>query len=103
MSVHPYKNLPDKAFWKRSVGSVAPGEIDPVGRFDLKIHPETKVATAGSCFAQHIARHLKASGFCYYVAEQAHPLIPIDVATAQNYGLFPHDTGTSTLPDNSFS
>lgn len=88
MSVHPYKNLPDKAFWKRSVGSVAPGEIDPVGRFDLKIHPETKVATAGSCFAQHIARHLKASGFCYYVAEQAHPLIPIDVATAQNYGLF---------------
>lgn len=88
MSVHPYKNLPDKAFWKRSVGSVAPGDIDPVGRFDLIIMPETKVATAGSCFAQHIARHLKASGFSYYVAEKAHPIIPADVASSQNYGLF---------------
>lgn len=88
MTDHPYKSLPDKAFWRRSVSSPEIGEVDPVGVFDLRITPETKVATAGSCFAQHIARHLKSSGFDYYVAEQGHPLISSDVLAAHNYGTF---------------
>jgi hypothetical protein len=85
---HPYKALPDKAFWKRSVVQPAPGEIDPVGTLDLRITPEMKVATAGSCFAQHIARHLKKSGYNYYVAETAHPLVPEPIAEAHGYGLY---------------
>jgi hypothetical protein len=88
MSKNPYKSLPDKAFWRRAVGSPAPGEVDPVGVFELRITPETKVATAGSCFAQHIARHLKASGYNYYVAEPGHPILPASVRQRNNYGLF---------------
>ncbi|OWU82246.1 GSCFA domain-containing protein [Oceanicola sp. 22II-s10i] len=88
MTDHPYKSLPDKAFWRRSVSAPEIGDVDPVGVFDLKITPETKVATAGSCFAQHIARHLKSSGFDYYVAEQGHPLISPGVLSAHNYGTF---------------
>ena len=60
---HPYRSLPDKAFWRRSVAQPAPSDIDPVGVLELKITPKMKVATAGSCFAQHIARHLKKSGY----------------------------------------
>ncbi|WP_349438007.1 GSCFA domain-containing protein [Pararhizobium sp. A13] len=63
-------------------------DVDPVGRFTLKIGPQTRVATAGSCFAQHIARHLKASGFNYYVGEAGHPLISEEIRTAHNYGTF---------------
>ena len=63
-------------------------DVDPVGRFDLRITPETKVATAGSCFAQHIARHLQNSGFNYYVAEPGHPILPESVRKQNNYGLF---------------
>lgn len=85
---HPYKSLPPKAFWRKSVAGVAPREVDPVGEFRLKITPQTKVATAGSCFAQHIARHLKASGFNYYVAEPGHPVIPKALRLQHNYGTF---------------
>jgi hypothetical protein len=88
MSRHPYKSLPAKAFWKRSVAGVAAGDVDPVGIFDLRIDTQTKVATAGSCFAQHIARYLKNSGYCYYVAERGHPILPGRVRERMNYGLF---------------
>lgn len=88
MSEHPYKSLPDKAFWRRAVEAPAPAEVDPVGTFDLRITAETKVATAGSCFAQHIARYLSNSGYCYYVAEPGHPIVPASVRAKNNYGLF---------------
>jgi hypothetical protein len=63
-------------------------EVDPVGEFNVRIDPQTKVATAGSCFAQHIARYLKNSGFTYYVAEPGHPILPESQRTRQNYGLY---------------
>jgi hypothetical protein len=85
---HPYRALPAKAFWRRSVAGVSPGEVDPVGVFDLQITKATKVATAGSCFAQHIARHLSALGFNYFVTEPGHPVISEAVRTRHNYGLF---------------
>lgn len=85
---HPYRRLPDRAFWSRSVGGLPAGEIDPVGAFDLTISPLDKVATAGSCFAQHIARHLDQRGFNYYVTERAHPIVSGVVAAARQYGLF---------------
>jgi hypothetical protein len=85
---HPYKTLPAKAFWRRSVAGCAPSDVDPVGVFEMRIAADTKVATAGSCFAQHIARHLKDSGYCYYVAEPGHPILPASTRARQNYGLF---------------
>lgn len=87
-SSHPYLSFSDKSFWKRSVAKLQPGQIDPVGIFDLKIKPETKVATAGSCFAQHIARHLRNSGYKYYVVEEGHPIIPASIREKHNYGTF---------------
>lgn len=63
-------------------------EVDPVGAFSLRINRETKVATAGSCFAQHIARHLRSAGFNYYVVEPGHPILPLEIRERHNYGLF---------------
>ena len=88
MTDHPYRALPPKAFWRKSVAGLAAAEVDPVGEFKLRILPETKVATAGSCFAQHIARHLKKSGFHYYVAEEGHPVMPEALREKHNYGTF---------------
>ena len=88
MSEHPYKSLPAQAFWRRAVAGRPAAEVDPVGIFDVRIDPTTKVATAGSCFAQHIARYLKNSGFTYFVAEPGHPLLPESQRTRHNYGLF---------------
>ena len=88
MTRHPYKSLPPKAFWRHSVAGCPPPEVDPVGVFDIRIAANTKVATAGSCFAQHIARYLKNSGYCYYVAEPGHSILPAKTRACQNYGLF---------------
>ncbi|MCA3242663.1 MAG: GSCFA domain-containing protein [Rubrivivax sp.] len=88
MKKHPYRSLPDQAFWRRSIAECPPEAVDPVGSFELRITPASRVATAGSCFAQHIARHLALSGFCYHVAEPGHPLLPDDVRKEQQYGTF---------------
>lgn len=85
---HPYTGLPDAAFWRRSVSAASPDDVDPVGEFKLRIEPSTRVATAGSCFAQHIARYLRRSGFSYYVAESGHPLLPQAVSERHQYGTF---------------
>lgn len=85
---HPYRSLPNRAFWSRSVGSIPGADVDPVGAFGLKIQPEDLVATAGSCFAQHIARHLDQSGFRYYVTEPGHAVLNPKVAQERQYGLY---------------
>jgi hypothetical protein len=88
MAEHPYKSGPTHTSWRRAVGSLKPREVDPVTTLDLKISRETKVATAGSCFAQHIARYLRKSGYNYYVAEPGHPILPEKIRLANNYGLY---------------
>ncbi len=85
---HPYKALPPQAFWRRAVVEPSIGAVDPVGQFDVRITRDTKVATAGSCFAQHIARHLQASGYRYFVAEAGHPNVSASIRARNGYGLF---------------
>ena len=85
---HPYRSLPDTAFWRRAVASLPADHVDPASGFALRITRETKVATAGSCFAQHIARHLTRSGYRHYVVEDGHPILPGSVRTANRYGEF---------------
>ena len=88
MSWHPYRDLPPAAFWRPSVAEPAASDIDPVIAAPFRIAPTDRVATAGSCFAQHIARHLAAAGFNYLVTETAHPLAPPDLAEPYNYGVY---------------
>lgn len=87
MSDHPYRSLPDSAYWRRAVAGRGPA-IDPLGGGFLALGRDEKVATAGSCFAQHIARYLKRSGFAFLVSEPAHPIVPADIAERHGYGLF---------------
>ncbi|WP_442678985.1 GSCFA domain-containing protein [Sphingomonas sp. ASY06-1R] len=87
MADHPYRHLPDSAFWRRTVAA-AGSELDPIAGDFLRIAPTDKIATAGSCFAQHVARHLAASGFAYLVTETAHPIVPEDVARSAGYGVY---------------
>lgn len=84
---HPYEQLPDRAFWRRAVAEAGDALLPVADRF-LRLAPEEKVMTAGSCFAQHIGRNLRAAGFNYLVTEAAHPIVPAPVAAAANYGLF---------------
>lgn len=86
--LNPYKNLPDSAFWRRSVSELAQELVDPAAYFKLTITTNTKVATAGSCFAQHISHHLQKMGFNYYITEPGHPIIPENFRRKHNYSVF---------------
>jgi hypothetical protein len=67
---NPYTKKAGRNFWRRSVSGRGPTEVDPVSTPSFHIFPSDKIATAGSCFAQHIATHLKTSGFNYFVVEE---------------------------------
>lgn len=84
----PYRSLPSYTRWSKAVADPPYAEIDPVTSFPFVLSPSDKVATAGSCFAQHIARHLSKSGFNYYVVEPGHPLGDGGANEDYNYGVF---------------
>ncbi len=66
---HPYSDLPDYAFWKQAVAQVPIELFELVQDVAFKISRIDKVATAGSCFAQHISKRLRKNGFCFLVTE----------------------------------
>ncbi len=72
--MHPYQQQPDRAFWRRAVSETAWRDLDLVGPPKFQLTPEARVATAGSCFAQHIARHMRLRGMQPMLVEQPHPL-----------------------------
>ena len=85
---HPYSGLPDRQFWKKEPGLSNPEALDPVTPPSFRISAEDRVVTAGSCFAQHVARALTQAGLRHHVTERAHPIIPKKLAEAHNYGMF---------------
>ncbi|MEY8829264.1 GSCFA domain-containing protein [Sedimentitalea sp. XS_ASV28] len=85
---NPYKSRPAHCYWSRAVARPASGDVRPGVHLHPVIARETRVATAGSCFAQHVARAMVKDGLTYYVAENAPDDMPEDIAADQGYGLF---------------
>jgi hypothetical protein len=84
MSSHPYRGLPADQFWSTAVAPVAAEALDPVRDVKFTFAPHTPVAAAGSCFAQHIARHLQQSGYRYLQLEQ--PATPAEPVFSARFG-----------------
>ncbi|MGR3610650.1 MAG: GSCFA domain-containing protein [Sulfitobacter sp.] len=84
----PYSSLGNHCFWSRTHHNVPMADVDPVVKGGFKLTPDMKIATAGSCFAQHIARHLQGQGYNYHVTEKLHSVIDPAVARAFGYGVF---------------
>ncbi len=87
MKKHPYIGLPEGAYWKRAAAKSG-NEFAPLVDFPFKIDRDTRVATAGSCFAQHIAKWLKRSGYRYVVIEPGHEVLSQGVREKFQYGTF---------------
>lgn len=84
---HPYAGIEARAHWRRAVVGRAPSEMTDWYRkkFDIT---QMRIATAGSCFAQHIGQRLRASGFQFVDAEPA-PSVMLPAARADfGYGLY---------------
>lgn len=85
---HPYTTLPDRAFWRRGVVDDGGAGLSEIYQPRAPITPETAVATAGSCFAQHIGGWLRKSGIKVLDAEPAPALMSDEAAHAFGYRLF---------------
>lgn len=84
---HPYVDLPAAQSWRRSVAGVDRHAFDPVLAPRFRIGAQAPVATAGSCFAQHISRKLQSLGYNYLQCEAGEGLEAAARRDGQ-YGLF---------------
>lgn len=95
---HPYQNLPADQYWSSGVAELAPGLLCPVRPVAHKLKPTDRVATLGSCFAQHIGKALQAAGFNFYQTESAPAWMAADYAQTLNYGVYSARYGNVYTP-----
>lgn len=80
----PYEGLPETAYWRTAVSQTAPLEPGNIYTPKFPIDKTMRIATAGSCFAQHVGAALRKNDFNVIDAE---PLVPrLSNKVAQRYG-----------------
>lgn len=85
----PYVSISDEARWAVAVAGRPIANIQPFPEKVFAIDKTTRIASAGSCFAQNIARRLLARGYNYIITEQAPEGMTEGEARAVNYGVYP--------------
>ena len=88
MSRGPYEQALAHQFWRQGVAAVPPFAIDPLVSAPFAISADHKIATAGSCFAQHIASALASNGLRYFIAEEPPASFTGEEVRRRNYGVF---------------
>lgn len=81
---NPYKQQASKAFWRPAVAEVHFSDIAELWQ-PMLLKRSDKVATAGSCFAQHIGNNLAQRGANFMDMEPAPPLFS-NIAEARRWG-----------------
>ena len=79
-----FDNLPQSAFWRPAVVEPGPFGLTDLVQPKFQVTRDMAVATAGSCFAQHVGRALRSAGLAVLDAEPA-PM-GLDAATAKRFG-----------------
>lgn len=69
----PYQDLPASAFWRAAVADRHPQDMDGLYIAKFAIQKSDRIMTAGSCFAQHLGRHLTRSG-CNVIDKERAPV-----------------------------
>lgn len=81
---NPYKSQAKKAFWRPAIAERHYADLSDLWT-PLSLKKEHKVATAGSCFAQHIGNNLAIRGADFMDMEPRPPLFDSD-AEARRFG-----------------
>lgn len=84
----PYSSLAPRHFWKRAVSRRAPEAIAELWQPKFLFAPDDRIATAGSCFAQHISRYLRARNAAVLDVEPAPPGLSAANAVKYGYGIY---------------
>lgn len=85
---NPYKNQPEHAFWRAAVGSRHYADLSDMWQ-PMPLRKADRIATAGSCFAQHIGNNLAARGAAFMDMEPTPPVFESATeARKWGYGVF---------------
>jgi hypothetical protein len=85
---HPYIGTPGYRRWRSAMTELPPSDIDPIVSAPWRISSTDRIATAGSCFAQHVAQRLQAAGMRFLITEPAHSILSAETASAFGFNLF---------------
>lgn len=86
--MNPYKSQPEKAFWRPAVAERHYADLKEMWT-PLNLSRADRIATAGSCFAQHIGNNLAKRGANFLDLEPAPPMFDgIDEARRWGFGVF---------------
>ena len=83
-----YRGRPSRTFWRTGVAESTTAVPPDLYVPKVQISRTTKIATAGSCFAQHVGNALKKRGFSVLDAEPAPPELAPEHAAQFGYGIF---------------
>jgi GSCFA family len=95
---HPYESLPEDRFWRTAVGERDALAIQGLWKPKLKITRRTHIVTAGSCFAQHFAKALRARRYRWIDHEPGPPGLTPAQKLDYHYGTFSFRTGNIYTP-----
>ena len=84
----PYHTLPSTSFWHQAVAECTTSDLDPHLEANFRFSRDARIASAGSCFAQHISRALQSRGYNYFVTENAPGYLTPEQHERFNYGVF---------------
>lgn len=84
----PYAGLPSERFWRTGVTEQHPLSITSLYKKRFDITRTDRIATAGSCFAQHIARNLRQRGCNVLDLEPAPPGLSLAQAQERGFALY---------------
>jgi len=92
-SDNPYKHQPPKAFWKSGISERTMLDMADMWTPKFDIRKRDKIATYGSCFAQHIGRALEGRGYNWLRCEPK--VLGMSAESLRRYGyeLFSSRTG----------
>src|SRR5579862_1066374 len=81
---NPYAAKPPESFWKQAVAARSPEEVCPLPAKRFRLEAHDAIATAGSCFAQNVAKFLKERGTVRFL--EAEPIAPDQPSFSALYG-----------------
>ena len=85
MASSPYVKLPPRAFWRMAISDVHYADLKNLWE-PLPLQRQDKIATAGSCFAQHIGNNLARRGANFMNLEPPPPALFSSTAEARRFG-----------------
>lgn len=85
---HPYSDLPSRAFWRPAVARTPADAPEAIHTPKVPLGQADAIATAGSCFAQHLGHSLRRAGLTVLDAEPGPRGLSVELLQRHGFGLY---------------